>query len=471
MNNYFYEATDNGGETVVGKIDAATLMEAHKLLSERGYRPLSLVPNSTEPSSDSIEAPVVVRQTNTGPPISDVTIASNARVNSVSLPQRARVLQTLPPLTEADLRPVSVAGMSSAAILSSNVTGSQYRKASVVAPVSTDRTSASSADLLLFFQQLAPLVKSGMTIYSALENLAARTRCKPIADTARKMAETAHNGGRISDVMAMYPRIYPDHVVGTIRAGEIGGFLEIVLAEVALNYEQNIALFRGSKVWKMMVIQGWVTLALVIPLFSSIFNSTDMNANFHMYIQKEMIVLPIFLAVYLAIVGLSKYMQEPHMRRKRDAITLKIPAIGDLQRQSALSAFVRMLRKLYHAGVGPIQAWETAMNTADNIIIRERLIGAYSHMQLGGTLAEAFSATGLFADSIEQIVVTGQLSGEVVESLDQAANVYQARVQDAHDAARSMMFRTARIGALVLGGIALLWMCKTYFAGAFNLFG
>ena len=43
--------------------------------------------------------------------------------------------------------------------------------------------------------------------------------------------------------MAHYPRIYPDHITGTVRAGELGGFLEIVLEEIARNYEANIALY------------------------------------------------------------------------------------------------------------------------------------------------------------------------------------------------------------------------------------
>jgi type II secretory pathway component PulF len=149
-------------------------------------------------------------------------------------------------------------------------------------------------------------------------------------------------------------------------------------------------------------------------------------------------------------------------------MSLKFPAFGDLQRQAALSSFVRMLRKLYNAGVGPIHAWEAAMNTADNSAIREKLASAYGHMQRGASLADAFAATGLFADNVEQIIVTGQLSGEVTESLDQAASIYQNRVQDAHDRARSMMWRMARIAAIVVGGAAFLWMVKSYFAAIFG---
>ena len=60
----------------------------------------------------------------------------------------------------------------------------------------------------------------------------------------------------------------------------------------------------------------------------------------------------------------SKHIQLPKYRRWRDETALKIPPFGDLQRHEAVAAFLRMMRRLYHAGVSPIQAWEGAMNTS-----------------------------------------------------------------------------------------------------------
>jgi len=332
----------------------------------------------------------------------------------------------------------------------------------------SDLAGVKSADLVLFFQLLAPLVKSGMTIHAALDNVANRIRNKSLALVAHEMAQTARTGGRVSDVMDRYPRIFADNIVGTIRAGELGGFLEVVLAEVALNYEQHIALYRGSWKWKAWVVQSMLTLALVIPLFTSVLDSMDMGANLRLYAQREMIVLPIFGLIYLASILLTKYVQTPERKRWRDEMSLKVPVVGDLQRQSALSAFIRMLRKLNHAGVGPIQAWEAAMYTADNTAIRERLASAYILIQRGGSLSDAFTRTGLFADNVEQLLITGQLSGEITDSLDKAANIYQNNVQESQERTRIFMMRAARLTTIVLMGIAVAWMMKSYFASVFH---
>ena len=466
--NYFYEATDGSGQTVLGKIDAESLSEAHRLLTERGYRPQSVAPNPAPQGAGVGES--ITMMGNMASSAAPVVSPQREIIDNRTIVASAAPAQFMQPVRSGEL---ALNANSSVSLMGSPLELAPPVRYARPAPPPriSDRGGVSSQDLVLFFQQMAPLVKSGMTVYTALDNLAKRTRNKSLSDVAHEMAESARNGGRITDVMARYPRIFPEHVVATIRAGELGGFMEIVLGEVAINYEQNIALYRGSWKWKALVFQACLTLALVIPLFSSLFKTMDIGANIRLYIGREMIIQPIFLVIYLLLYLAAKHVQEPHMKRWRDQMSLKLPAFGDLQRQAALSAFVRMLRKLYNAGVGPIHAWEAAMNTADNSVIREKLSSAYVQMQRGESLADAFAATGLFADNVEQIVVTGQLSGEVVESLDQAASIYQDRVQDAHDKARSMMWRMARIATILIGGAAFLWMVKSYFASIFDFVG
>ena len=128
-----------------------------------------------------------------------------------------------------------------------------------------------------------------------------------------------------------------------------------------------------------------------------------------------------------------------------------------------------MLRRLYHAGIMPIHAWEGAMNTASNVVIRDQLARSYELMQSGSTLSDAFASTGLFADQVEQMVFTGQQSGQVVEMLDQAAAYYEQRAEEATGKARFMMLRIGILAMLIFGGIAVCWMAKSYFAGIFNI--
>jgi len=287
------------------------------------------------------------------------------------------------------------------------------------------------------------------------------------------MADAARAGGRVSDVMEKYPRIFEDHIVGLVRAGELGGFLEISLSEIALTYEQNLALFKGAWIPKMMATQGLFALALIIPAFPDLIGNYDLDKGIGpgiaTYLMHEAILLPLaFLIIQGVKFGWNR-MQLPALRRTRDELILRVPPFGDLHRQAALAAFIRMLRRLYHAGIGPVPAWEGATQTASNVVIRERLAASYEMMQRGTTLPDAFAATGLFHGNIENMLMTGHLSGQVVESLDQIAEFYQDRVDEASKKARFGIMRMGILALLILGGITAAWAMKSYFAAIFNV--
>lgn len=333
------------------------------------------------------------------------------------------------------------------------------------APVVSRLCGAGPKDLALFFRQFAALVRSGITLYQALDDLAPRTANPALARTAREMAQTAHSGGRISDVMERYPRLYAPHVVASARAGELGGFLEIVLDEIAYDYEQEIAFYKGMWLPKVLVIQGLFALAIAQPLFPTLFPDNRLQDYLKLVFLRN---IPITIGLLLLFRLWYAWMQEPNRRAKRDALILRVPVFGNLARQRSLAAFVRMLRRLFAAGIGPIGAWEGAMNVAPNAVIRAKLINAFGMIRQNIPLHEAFVATGLFANQTEQLLATGVVSGQIVDMLDRVAEYYQDNVQRAFDSARFWMYRLGFSIFLALSGAVLILMTKTYFDSIFR---
>ncbi len=451
--DYLYEAVDASGRTVMGKIEANDEVEVRRKLTLMGYRPQTIA---------ATQALQGASRTGAG----SVAVAANS----------ARSVMQNGAQTAARSSGITMAG-NAAKVSTRTATQSQSRTASTtrsnfllnpVNPNASKLGGVSTRDLAFYFQQLAPLVKSGMTIYAALDNLAGRTPNKNLAQTAHEMAETARKGNRISDVMEHYPRIYPDHIVGMVRAGETGGFLEIALAEIALNFEQNIALYKGMWLPKLMASQALYVLPIAIPFMPCLLASFDLAANAMLYLKWELVLLPATALLHFLILHSARQARLPQYRRFRDSMSLRLPAFGNLQRVAALSAFVRMLRRLHQAGVAPIQAWECAMNTTDNVVIRERLASSYEMMNHGASFSDAFAATELFDNQIENLVITGQHSGEIVESLDKAADHYQEAVYDATTRAKRVMLSMGLTTMLVLGGGALLWVVHSYFHGIFD---
>jgi type IV pilus assembly protein PilC len=325
--------------------------------------------------------------------------------------------------------------------------------------------SVSPADRALFFRQLASLVRAGISPFAALSDLGPRLANPAMREVAATMGASAHAGATLSSAMEQYPDLFQPHHIATVRAGETGGFLEIALDEIALEAEQEQAFYKGMWLPKVLVVQELFALALVQPLFPTLFPNNEPLRYLGLVFLRN---VPIAVAVMLLVRWLWGRIHAPNAAGRRDQWTLRIPVFGDLSRQRSLAAFIRMLRRLYGAGLMPINAWEGAAQVVPNSVLRTRLEDARSMMQQGVPLHEAFRATGLFASEAEQLIATGVMSGEVVEMLDRVAEYYQNNVQRALDSSRFWMYRLAFALFLAMSGAVLILMAKTYFEAVFD---
>jgi type II secretory pathway component PulF len=340
------------------------------------------------------------------------------------------------------------------------------KTAAVTQSLTSNLKGATPRENALFFRQFAALVRSGISLYQALDHLHPRTRHPSLAQTVQEMREAAHSGGRISDIMERYPRLYAPHVVGTVRAGELGGFLDIALDEIALEYEQEIAFYKGMWLPKILVAQALIAIAIGQPAFPTLFP----NAQFLEFLKQVLLRnLPILGLIFLLVHLFLKRMQLPQHRERRDALALKMPAFGRLARQRSLAAFVRMLRRLYAAGASPMMAWEGAMNVVPNTVIREKLVEAHKRLETGNVpMHDAFARTGLFADETEALLATGVVSGQMVDMLDRVAEYYQDNVDRAFDNARFWMYRIGFSLFILTTGVLFIILVKNYFTGIFE---
>lgn len=458
--NYFYEAVDSEGRSVLGRRDATNEEEVALWLQVQGYSPTAIAPNSPasvapQPAPSNALAPY----TNAVP-----SIVPQTSVQQVPVPASPRV---------ATQQTFHSSG--SNIILAGNAargnTSTQSNQSSQSADVSS-LGGVNDKERMYFFQQFHSLIKSGFTLYAALENLGSRTKNANLAKTIQEMAEATRTGQPISDVMARYPKIYQEHIVAFIRTGELGGFLEIALEEIARIYELNHQLFQHTWLPKLMANAALFGLALIIPLFPALFKGLA-ALNIVVFITSYLFMVALSIGGAIGLKVLSKmvwlWMQHPSQRRLRDKITLKMPPFGDLHRQSSLYAFITSLRRLYHAEVPPIQTWEAATNTCSNVIIREKLSNSAVLMSRGASLPDAFAATGLFNNDAEQTIATGHLSGEVVVALDRIAAYYKDRIDEARRMSRFMMFRMGLLLFLVLGGATICWGVYSYFNGVLSV--
>src|SRR3954447_26620670 len=136
-------------------------------------------------------------------------------------------------------------------------------------------------DLAIMSRQFATMINSGLSLLRALTILAEQTENKELARILGDVRNEVETGSALSAALAKHPKVFPPLMVNMTRAGEVGGFLDSVLLQIAENYEAEVKL--RSKVKSAMtypivvgviaVIAMIIMLTFVVPTFEKMFQT------------------------------------------------------------------------------------------------------------------------------------------------------------------------------------------------------
>src|SRR5256885_4134674 len=134
--------------------------------------------------------------------------------------------------------------------------------------------------LMIFTRQLATLIDSGLPLLRGLNVLSKQERDPVLKKTIDKLADSVQGGSTFSESLAQYPLIFNDLYVNMVKAGEVGGVLELVLTRLAEFHEKASKI--KNKVAAAMVYPLIVmTMAIAIMGFLLVFIVPKFEAIFH----------------------------------------------------------------------------------------------------------------------------------------------------------------------------------------------
>src|SRR3982751_5775149 len=134
--------------------------------------------------------------------------------------------------------------------------------------------------LMIFTRQLATLIDSGLPLLRGLNVLAKQERDTVLRKTVDKLAEGVQSGGTFSESLAQHPRIFNDLYVNMVKAGELGGVLEVVLTRLA-EFQEKAAKIKNKVVSAMVYPAIVMVMALGIMTFLLIYIVPKFEGIFH----------------------------------------------------------------------------------------------------------------------------------------------------------------------------------------------
>jgi len=247
----------------------------------------------------------------------------------------------------------------------------------------------------------------------------------------------------LADAMSKWPRSFPAVQVAMVRAGETGGFLDVVLAQIAdfRSRERDLlSKVRGAMVYPMVlaVLATGVLVFLLtffIPRFSGIFADfgaalpplTRAIVAVSRFVSRQGFWLVVLAAV--AVTLLRRAFRSRSGRRMLEKAMLRTPALGGVLARFALVRFCRMLGTLLGTGVPIVTALKVAREAIGNQTLADAVTVSIEQVQRGTALAKSLTTCGrLFPPSVTEIVAVAEESGRLDKELVRLASTNEAEL-------------------------------------------
>ncbi len=326
--------------------------------------------------------------------------------------------------------------------------------------------------LMIFTRQLATLIDAGLPLLRSLTVLARQERDPVLKSTITQLAESVQGGSTFSDSLAGHPKIFNKLYVNMVKAGELGGVLELVLLRLAEFQEkaQKIknkvvaAMFYPIIVLVIAIAIMAFLLVFIVPKFEAIF--ADMLGGKPLPALTQFVIASSNLVknhVLLIIVGaVVLFIAYKLIARTAkgimaiDNIKLKAPLFGDLTRKSAISRFSRTLGTLVTSGVPILQALLITRETAGNTVIADAISKVHDAVKEGESIVQPLEASGVFPPMVISMIDVGEETGQLPEMLLKVAEVYDDEVDNAVQGLTSLLepimivFLAVIVGTIVI---------------------
>src|SRR6185437_11287329 len=292
-------------------------------------------------------------------------------------------------------------------------------KADVAGSLKKPPTRVSQSAVETFTRELANLLGAGLSLSRAL-HLLRREASQPGAKYVwSKVHDEVVGGTSLADSLAKWPKTFSTVYIAMVRAGEAGGFLPIVLQQIAdfRTREQDLkGKVKAALVYPCVlgVFASGVLIFLLtffIPRFQGIFASFGANlpwlTQIVVAISHTVIHYGIFVIAALVAVGFAakQALASDSGRRMIERLVLKTPVLGKVAARFALVRFSRMLGTLVGAGVPLVSALRTARESLGNQTLADAVSIAIEEVQRGTPLSKSLAATPvLFTPAVVEMV-------------------------------------------------------------------
>ena len=312
-----------------------------------------------------------------------------------------------------------------------------------------------SKTLTVFTRQLSTLISAGLPLLRSLRTLGKQEKDANLKKIMAGLSESVEGGTTFSEALTQHPKAFNKLYVNMVKAGELGGVLEIVLTRLAEFAEKSQRIkgkVTSAMVYPLVVLTiavGIVTFLMlfIVPKFEAIFKDmlggrplpfiTQMIMDLSRFIQGNFILIAV--AIIVAVVAARFAMKMPGVAATVDNYKLKIPLFGDMLTKTSVARFSRTLGTLVSSGVPILQALNITRDTAGNLRVSKAVESIHDNVKEGESMVTPMEASGIFPPMVVSMVQVGEETGQLPDMLTKVADVFEEEVDNAVSGLTSLL--------------------------------
>jgi len=338
-----------------------------------------------------------------------------------------------------------------------------------------------------FTRQLATLVDAGLPLLRGMRVLEKQERHPTLKRVIGDIALAIEGGSTFSEALAQHPKIFNRLYVNMVKAGELGGVLEVVLNRLAefMEKAQKIkgkvvsAMFYPAAVITVAVVILGVLMVFVVPKFQQIFADmlegsklptfTEYVINIANLIKERTILIgdaapwglpafpgPVVWFIVGFVIALKLALKSRLGRWYFDKFKLIMPVLGPVISKVAIARFTRTLGTLVSSGVPILQALTIVKETSGNVVVGNAVAKVHESVKEGETITAPLDQSNVFPPMVISMVDVGEQTGALPEMLMKIADTYEEEVDNAVSAMTSLLepimivFLAVIVGSIVI---------------------
>lgn len=300
------------------------------------------------------------------------------------------------------------------------------------------RDKVTFSQLENFTRQMASLLAAGVPLARALQILCREASSPAARNTWKAIHDQVIDGVSLADAMARSPETFPYVYTAMVNAGETGGFLDVVLGQIAefqMREKEVRSRIQSAMIYPavlLMLAIGVLIFLLVffIPRFQTIFSgfgaALPLLTRVIVSISEVATHYGPFCVAFIVVIiySFKRWMSTESGRRTWQRLTLRLPLVGPLAARFAMTRFCRMLGTLVGAGVPLIHALRVARESIGNQTLTDAVTTAIERVKQGESLATSLAdCPSLFPPSVIEMISVGEETGKMDKELVRLAQV------------------------------------------------